>query len=147
MSLRNQSITSLLATILVACGGTSFEPRTHELAAGAPVRITVASGDHRVGTLVPLVVRNLGDVQYVWNPCMRTLERDVGGEWVAGAEPERWCNLLGWVLDPGKHTETTTDLAESLPAGEYRFRYGFSRWAGDFNVTDAQVSNSFTVTR
>ena len=145
MSLRNQSITALLAAGLVACGGTSFEPRNHELASGAPVRITVEPGDYRAGTTVPLVVRNLGDVQYVWNPCMRTLERNVGGEWLAGGEPERVCNALGWILDPGKHTETTTDLAESLPAGEYRFRYGFSRRAGDFNVTDLQVSNSFTV--
>jgi hypothetical protein len=35
----------------------------------------------------------------------------------------------------------------SAPAGgEYRFRFGFSRAAGDHNITGYQVSNPFTVT-
>ena len=64
----NRPIASVLAAGLVACGGTSFEPLTHELA------------------------------------------------------------------------------SEAAWSGVYRFRYGFSRLAGDSYVSDAQVSNSFPVT-
>ena len=146
MSLRNQSITSLLAAGLAACGGTSFEPLIHELPDGAPVRITVAPGTYSAGGTVPLVVRNLGDNDYNWDPCSRSLERHIGAEWVTGDERPRVCpSRRGWMLDAGNETETTTRLDTPIPAGEYRFRYGFYR--ADDNVTDQQVSNSFSVAR
>ena len=145
MSLRTRSTVTVLAVALLACGE-PFQPLAHEVPTGASVRVTVAPGEYRSGASVPLIVRNLGDQHYIWNPCMRGLEVNAGLGWVAVAEPDRWCNALGWILHPGDRTQTTTDLDAPLPPGEYRLRFGFSRRAGDFNVTDQQVSNPFTVT-
>jgi hypothetical protein len=143
----SRSISSLLVATLAACGsGEAFQPLPFELPHGASVRITVASGPYAAGALVPLTVSNLGDQEYVWNPCMHALQRPGDPEWTTVDEPERVYTALGWILRPGGRTETTTDLPASVPAGEYRFRFGLSRPAGDHNVTEYQVSNSFTVT-
>lgn len=142
-----RSISLMIVATLVACaGGEPFQPLAFELPHGASVRITVAPGTYAAGALVPLTVSNLGDQEYVWNPCMRTLQRPAELEWVTVDEPERVCTLEGWMLRPGNRTEAATGLPASLPAGEYRFRYGFSRAVDDHNVTDYQVSNPFTVT-
>jgi hypothetical protein len=90
---------------------------------------------------------NQSDVEYVWNPCVRTLERRNAGDWGSVDEGERICTLEGWVLKPHTRTDATTDLPASLPPGEYRLRYAFGRIAGEYNVFDHQVSNSFSITR
>ena len=75
------------------------------------------------------------------------LERRIGEGWVSLEESERVCTLEGWILELGDRTEATADVAASLPSGEYRLRYGFWRESGEYNVSDYQVSNSFTITR
>ena len=127
-----------------ACGHNSFDPESHELRGGAWVRITVSAGPHRPGTVVPLSVQNAGGHEYIWNPCIRSLERLEGTEWSSIGEG-RVCTLEGWMLSPGKRTDASTDLPAALTAGQYRFRYGFSREQGGFSVSDDQVSNAFTV--
>jgi hypothetical protein len=77
---------------------------------------------------------------------MRSIEVNAGLGWVVVEEADRVCTAEAWMLEPGKRTETSTDMEPARSAGEYRFRYGFSRLVGDSYVTDAQVSNSFTIT-
>jgi hypothetical protein len=140
-------ITPVISVVLlVACASESFNPQPYELASGAAVRITVPAGPHRSGILVPLSVQNQGHFKYTWNPCVRSLERLVDDRWVRmPGDPDRWCTLEGWILDPGDRAEARTDIPAGLPPGQYRFHYSFGREGGDFNVTDDQVSNTFTV--
>jgi hypothetical protein len=130
---------------LIACGGEAFAPRPYELQGGAPVRIEVPEGPHRPGTLVDISVRNGGDREYVWNPCMRTLELQTDDGWTPVQENDRWCTLEGWILKSGGHTDASTDIPGSVSAGVYRFHYSFSREEGDSYASDEQVSNPFGV--
>ncbi len=142
----NRSIAAILVATLAACGSGKLEPLTHESLDGAFVTVTVAPGSYAAGAVVPLTVSSFGDEEYVWNPCLRSLERLTDREWITVDEPERVCPLEGWILPSGGRTEAATGLPASLPGGEYRFRYDFSRLAGDYYDTDYQVSNPFTVT-
>lgn len=145
----NRPISAIIVAIVAACGGSEEAlepPLTFGLPHAASVEITVAPGTYAAGARVPLTVSSLGDPEYNWNPCMRTIERPPDPQWVMVDEPERVCTAEGWILSPGGRTEASTSLPASLPAGEYRFRYGFSRLAGDRYVTDYQVSNPFRVT-
>jgi len=72
------------------------------------------------------------------------LERLEGTGWSSIGE-RRVCTLEGWILSPGKRADASTDLPAALTAGQYRFRYGFSREQGEFSVSDDQVSSPFTV--
>jgi len=143
-----RAIRAIVVATLAACGsGDAVEPPLpFGLPHAASVRITVAPGAYAPGAMVPFTVSGEGDEEYVWNPCLRTVERPPDPQWVTVDEPGRVCTLEGWILRPGGRTEATTGLPPSLPAGEYRIRLGFSRSAGDHNVTDYQVSNPFTVT-
>jgi len=98
------------------------------------------------GARVEFAVHNQSEVEYVWNPCLRTLERLGTAGWVAVDEGgERVCTLEGWLLRPDQRTDATTGFAASLPPGHYRLRYGFWRAVGESTVADYQVSNSFRV--
>ncbi len=143
--LRTLAITSLLCVTLGACADKTIEVPAEGLIDGASVQITIAAGTYAPGARVELAVRNRSDVEYTWNPCMRTLERRSASGWDAVDEGERICTAEGWMLRPGQRTAAATDLATSLPSGEYRLRYGFGREAGEYMVSDYQVSNSFRV--
>jgi hypothetical protein len=136
----------ILLSALAACGGEAFKPMPYELNDGARVRVDVPAGPYSAGARIPLTVHNEWDEEYVWNPCFRSLERRQGSTWFGVDESDRVCTAEGWILEPGRRTNATTDIPESVQAGEYRFLYGFSRLEGDRYVEDNQVSNSFIVT-
>lgn len=142
------SLTSMLLAVTVACAGTeTFQPLPHELTSGAAVRITTSASTFPPGAVVGIRVENQGDVEYVWNPCSRTLERATPTGWTPANEGDRVCTSEGWLLEAGTRTDASTQLASELTSGEYRFRYSFWRQEGDFHVNDFQVSNTFTITR
>jgi hypothetical protein len=141
----NRFAPCLLMVALVACRGDSFKPMPYEVGGGASVHITVPAGPHAPGAQVPLSVQSESNVEYVWNPCVRGLEGRQGAMWVPVNEGDRVCTAEGRILRPGRRSEATTEVSTSLSAGEYRFRYDFSRAAGEYNVSDYQVSNSFTI--
>jgi hypothetical protein len=145
MVLRTLAVASLFWVTVGACTEESLEPPSYELSDGAPVRIAVAASTYAPGARVELAVHNQSKVEYVWNPCMRTLEQHSPAGWEAVNEGERSCTLEGWLLRPDQRTDATTGLAASLPPGEYRLRYGFGRVAGEYTVSDHQVSTSFRV--
>ena len=130
---------------LGACSERAFEPQAPELSDVASVRIMIAAGTYAPGSRVELAVQNQSVVEYVWNPCLRTLQLHSTLGWVSVDEGERVCTLEGWLLRPDQRISATTDLAARLPSGEYRFRYGFGRTSGDYTVSDYQVSNPFGV--
>jgi hypothetical protein len=136
----------ILLALVLGCSAQPFQPMSHELSSGASVRIIAPSKVHAAQERVPISVHNLGSTEYIWNPCLRTVERRSGTVWSTVTESEYFCTLEGWLLEPERRTEATTGLPSSLSPGEYRLRYGFSRRDGDFMATDEQVSNSFTVT-
>ena len=145
MVFRTLALISLLCVAVGACTEKPFQPPSYGLNDGAQVLITIAADSYAPGTRVELAVDNRSDVEYVWNPCLRTLERNSPAGWVPAQEGERICTLEGWVLGPDERTDAATDLPPSLPPGEYRLRYGFGRVAGEYSVSDQQVSNSFRV--
>jgi hypothetical protein len=136
---------AVLLVSLIACGADAFSPRAYELQGGAPVRITVTEGPHRAGTVVGISVHNGGDHEYLWNPCIRSLELQTSDGWTPVQEKDRWCTLEGWILESGGHTDASTDIPGFISAGVYRLHYSFSREAGDYNASDDQVSNPFEV--
>jgi hypothetical protein len=146
MSLGNRLTPIILVFTLVTCRGESFIPMPHELGDGASVRITVPAGPHAAGARIPLSVHNESGVEYIWNPCMRRLERRQGPTWVLVNEGDRVCTAEGWMLEPDRRTEAATDVPNSVVTGEHRFVYCFSRLDGDRYVDDCQVSNSFIIT-
>jgi hypothetical protein len=115
-----------------------------EPADGAAVHISTTATSYSPGAAVSFRVVNQGSVEYVWNPCVRTLERPEAAGWTPVDEGERMCTLEGWVLEPGRRTEASTRLAAALAPGKYRLRYRFSR-EGAEAVEDFQVSNEFAV--
>jgi hypothetical protein len=145
MVLRTLAVTSFACVAVGACTERPFEVPAYGLNDGAHVLITIAASSYAPGGLVEFAVHNRSDVVYVWNPCTRTLEGQSSAGWVRVDEGERICTLEGWVLRPGERIGATTDLGASLPPGEYRLRYGFGRVAGEYTVSDQQVSNSFRV--
>jgi hypothetical protein len=145
MTSRTLALASALCIGLGGCREKAFEPRTHELSDGASVRIMIAARTYEPGSRVELAVHNQGGIEYVWNPCIRTLEQHSTSGWISVDEGERICTLEGWLLRPDERIDATTDLSAQLPSGEYRFRYGFGRVAGEYTVSDYQVSNSFRV--
>jgi hypothetical protein len=144
MNMNPLHFAALLVSVL-GCGGESFAPLPYEVQAGAPVRISVPEGPHRPGTSIPLSLHNQSNAEYLWNPCMRSLERRIDDQWAHVDEGDRWCTLEGWILKEGGHSNASTDTPSFLPAGQYRFRYSFSREQGNFNVSEDQVSNPFSV--
>jgi len=146
MALRTLALATVLCATGAACTDRPFEPRTFGLGNGASVRITTAADTYAPGARVVFAVHNQSAVEYVWNPCLRTLERLGTAGWVAVDEGgERVCTLEGWLLRPDQRTDAATGFAASLPPGHYRLRYGFWRAAGESTVADYQVSNSFRV--
>jgi hypothetical protein len=105
----------------------------------------IAAGTYAPGSQVDLAVHNQSGIEYVWNPCIRTLEQLSTIGWVTADEGERICTLEGWLLRPDQRIVASTVLAAQLPPGEYRFRYVFGRVAGEYTVSDSQISNSFEV--
>ena len=147
MLVRTLMIASAICTTVVACSDNNFEPVPYELSEGAAVRITITAGAQGPGARVSISVHNQSAMEYVWNPCVRTLERRNAADWGSVDEGERICTLEGWVLRPQTRTDATTDLPALLPPGEYRLRYSFGRTVGEHSAFDQQVSNSFSVTR
>jgi hypothetical protein len=104
------SFASFLLVALAACSGDSFKPMPYELAEGAPVRVTVPTGAYPPGAPVPLSVHNESGVDYIWNPCNRGLERRLGATWDQVNENDGVCTAEAWMLEPGRRTETATDV-------------------------------------
>ena len=147
MALRILAIASCLCITAGGCGQGSAEVPDYGLADEASVWIGVAEGPYAPGALVQLAVHNRSDLEYVWNPCMRTLERRSGAAWVPLDESDRVCTAEGWLLAPDQRTAATTELPSGITRGEYRFHYSFWRAEASSSVSDHQVSNSFTVGR
>ena len=60
-------------------------------------------------------MHNLGEFEYVWNPCLRAVERRTDSGWGYVQEAEHFCTLEGWLLEPDDRTKATTGLPPSLP--------------------------------
>ena len=147
MVFRTLAVASCLCITVGGCGKGSIEGPDYGLGEEASVWIGAAVGPYAPGAYVRLAVHNRRDVSYVWNPCMRTLERRTDAGWIAVNESDRVCTAEGWLLLPDQRTAAATELPSVIRRGEYRFHYSFWRAEGDFGVADLQASNAFTVGR
>lgn len=137
------------AWTLIAC-----QPRAgaHDSAAAsvspAPVALRLDRSEYRAGGQVGMAIVNGTDDTFVFNPCVRVVERQTGTGWTPIEEPDRVCTMEGWLLGPRETQNASTELPATLAPGRYRLGIPMSRDVGA--PTDEKVvatSEPFAVVR
>src|SRR5688572_32046501 len=75
---------------------------------------------YKAGEQIALTLENRSASSYAFNPCARSIEREVGGAWTAIPETDRICTMEAWILDARGTRTGNTELPSSLTAGRYR---------------------------
>lgn len=100
--------------ILVALSGCSaFGPSASD------VRFETAAAEYTSGAEVTVRLENLSDDSVGYNLCHTTIER-TGGSRPPVAQVDRTCLDILLGLEPGGVAETTVNLPDDLPAGDYQ---------------------------
>ena len=113
-----------------------------------PVELHTDATSYAPGGQVGLTIVNRGDAPYAFNPCTRTIEREVAGAWETVPEPDRVCTMEAWILEPGATRTATTELPATLADGRHRLAISLTR-DGQQPPAQATVAASppFTVGR
>lgn len=114
---------------------------------GDAVSVTVDQREYKAGATVELRLQNNSDTPYGYNACQRTVERKDGEQWATVPEPAMACTMQLNVLQPKGSATATTQLPDSLGAGEYRLALRLTpqgNAAGDAAPVEA-ASNAFRV--
>ena len=98
---------------------------TTSVPASTTITLRTDKSSYRAGDNVTLTIVNGTGRTFTFNPCTRTLEREVNGAWSTLSE-ERICNMMAFLLDPRATRTEQTDLAPETPAGRYRIVLAFT---------------------
>lgn len=96
-------------------------------APAGPVALTTDRDSYRPGDVMTLTLTNRDSAQYYFNPCPRTLEREVGNAWEPVDEGQRMCTMEAWILDPNGTRTAPAELPGSLQPGRHRVTISLSR--------------------
>jgi hypothetical protein len=86
----------------------------------ATVTLTTDRTQLRAADRLQLTLRNQTPAIYAFNPCTRTVERQVGGGWEPVHEEGRMCTMEAWLLGGGETRTAETTLPPGLSPGTYR---------------------------
>jgi hypothetical protein len=92
---------------------------TGNVPAGGNLQLRTDKSSYRAGENMTLTFVNPTRNRYTYNPCTRTLEREVGGAW-RKVEEMRMCTMIAHILEPRSTRVERTELTEGLEPGRYR---------------------------
>lgn len=136
-----QILYAVSAIFLIACYGTGANPDTTSVDSGVvsspAVHDTVPRSDtgtvplggelelrtdkssYRSGEQMTLTLVNPTSNSYAYNPCTRSIEREVSGRWTQ-LEEMRMCTMIAHILAPRSRRTERTELTSGLESGSYR---------------------------
>lgn len=144
---------TLFAAVLFAACVRKPEPSPDSSTASRPAPPTAAAVDsaaaielrtdrasYRAGDNATLTIVNHTTLEWTFNPCTRTLERESGAAWQVVPEG-RMCTMEAWVLGPKATRTAPTSFGGSLDAGRYRLVIAFASASGTrVRATSAPVT-------
>jgi hypothetical protein len=92
---------------------------TGNVPAGGSLQLRTDKDSYRAGESMTLTFVNPTPNRYTYNPCTRTLEREVGSTW-REIQEMRMCTMIAHILEPRSSRVERTELTEGLEPGRYR---------------------------
>jgi hypothetical protein len=118
-----------------------------DLTQPSPVTLRTDRQSYRPSDPITLTITNTTANTYAFNPCTRTLEREVNGAWTVVRE-DRMCTMIAHILDPNATRTEQTELGADLTAGRYRVLLALSEQGPGGSARPVRaVSAPITITR
>jgi hypothetical protein len=139
----NTTLADTAGTASAQAGDTSLVQQSD-----SGVSLTLDKTEYAPGAAAVMTLSSQRSDTLGYNPCSsRSVERDMGGNWVVHAEPNRMCTMELRMLNPGQSQSVPATLPGDLTAGTYRIVMQFQPQSAGGQAAGSvrAVSPSFTV--